>query len=45
MITSALASALYAAQWQLMMMGITFANGPVGLSITPCLQVDPSYPE
>ena len=34
-------SALYRAQWQLMTIGITFDNGPDGLSITPCLQVDP----
>ena len=36
-------SALYTAQWKLITMGITFDNGPDGLSITPCLQVDTSY--
>ena len=38
-------SVLYTAQWKLMTMGITFDNGPDRLSITPCLQVDPSYPK
>ena len=38
-------SVLYTAQWQLMTMGITFDNGPDGLSTTPCLQVDPSFPK
>ena len=40
------------AQWKLMTIGTyynlrerTFDNGPDGLSITPCLQVEPSYPK
>ena len=40
------------AQWKLMMIGTshdlreqTFDNGPDGLSITLCLQVEPSYPK
>ena len=31
--------------WQLILMGITFDNGPDGSSITPNLHLDPFYPK